>query len=150
MYGLDGLRVRKRMIIENSRQSVRLEHQITVQVESLYFRCAFKTCRGSGNENTSRGREFPSRGSDDCVNGSETRVAVGLKVAGTVVVGTWTGGTGCRVAVSRLHLTLRTLLRTNQRGSFVVERCGEPTIPYSNLVRGHHQKQWGVLTARCS
>ena len=73
MYGLDGLRVRKRMIIENSRQNVRLEHQITVQIESLYFRRAFETCCRSGNENTSRGREFPSRGSNDCVDDSETR-----------------------------------------------------------------------------
>jgi len=60
------------MITENRRQNVRLEHQITVQIESLYFRRALETCQGSGNESTSRGRVFPSRGSNNSVSDGET------------------------------------------------------------------------------
>ena len=67
------------MIIENSRHSVRLEHQITVQIESLYFRRALEVCLGSGKENTSRGRVFPSRGRSDSVNDSETRGGGGME-----------------------------------------------------------------------
>ena len=65
--------------MEKSRQNVRLEHQITVQMESLYFRRALDTCLGSGNENTSRGRVFPSRGSNDSVKDNETRGGGGIE-----------------------------------------------------------------------
>ena len=67
------------MIIEKSRQNVRLEHQITVQMESLYFRRALETCLGSGNEKISRGRVFPSRGSNDSVSDNETRGGGGME-----------------------------------------------------------------------
>ena len=67
------------MIMEKSRQNVRLEHQIAVQMESLYFRRALEVCLGSGNENTSRGRVFPSRGSKDSVNDNETRGGGGIE-----------------------------------------------------------------------
>ena len=73
------MRVKKRMIIEKSRQRVRLEHQMTVQIESLYFRRAFETCLGSGNENTSRGRVLPSRGSNDSISDNETRGGGGIE-----------------------------------------------------------------------
>lgn len=79
LYGLDGLPVRKRMITEKKRQNVRLEHQITVQMESLYFRRALETCLGSGKENTSRGRVFPSRGSNDSVSDDEARGGGGIE-----------------------------------------------------------------------
>lgn len=61
------------MITEKRRQNVKLEHQIIVHMESLYFRRALETCLGSGKENTSLGRVFPSRGSKDSVNDDETR-----------------------------------------------------------------------------
>lgn len=61
------------MITEKSRQNVRLEHQITVQMESLYLRRVLETCLGSGKENTSRGRVVPSRGSNASVSDEETR-----------------------------------------------------------------------------
>ena len=71
--------VKKRMIIENSRQNVRLEHQMTVQIESLYFLRALEACLGSGNEKISRGRVFPSRGSNDSVRDNETRGGGGIE-----------------------------------------------------------------------
>ena len=67
------------MITEKSRQNVRLEHQITVQMESLYFRRVLEVSLGSGKENTSRGRVFPSRGSNDWVRDEETRGGGGME-----------------------------------------------------------------------
>jgi hypothetical protein len=47
-------------------------HHRAVQMESLYFRRPLGVCRGSGSENTSIGRERPSRGNSDSVNDNET------------------------------------------------------------------------------
>lgn len=65
--------------MEKSRQNVRLEHQITVQMESLYFRRVLETRLGSGKENISRGRVLPSRGSNDSVNDDEARGGGGIE-----------------------------------------------------------------------
>jgi hypothetical protein len=79
LYRLDSLGVKKRMITEKSRQNVRLEHQIIVQMESLYFRRALETCLGPGRENTAQGQVFPSQGSNESVGDDKTRGRGGIK-----------------------------------------------------------------------
>jgi len=46
--------------------------QAAVHIASLCFLRPLGTCRGSGKEKTSRGRDRPSRGSSDSVNDKET------------------------------------------------------------------------------
>lgn len=57
----------KRVRIEKNRQIVTPDNHIAVQTESLYFRRPLGVCRGSGKENTSNGRVWPSRGRRDSV-----------------------------------------------------------------------------------
>lgn len=85
--GLTGIRDTKRRTMEKSTQKERPAHQIAVHIESWYFLRPLGMCRGSGSENTSRGLEWPSRGSREAVSDKDIG---SLLVEGGGSGGEWT------------------------------------------------------------